>query len=98
MSSFCVYAVVLWLVGLASLGQGQTLYSNDEAREVSQMQALLRAVKRLEQENRVLKSKWKENKPLKLFLKQIKGHQRSEKLVLLYSNEVYKFLRSFHHE
>lgn len=79
MSSFCVYAVVLWLVSLASLGQGQTLYSYDEAREVLQIQTLLKAVKRLEQENRVLKSKWKENKPLKLCLKQIKGHQRSEK-------------------
>ena len=57
MSSFCVCAVVLGLVSLASFVEGQTLYSNAEAIEVPQIQALQNAVKRLEQENRDLKSK-----------------------------------------
>lgn len=59
MSSYCVCAIVLWLVSLASFVEGQTLYnSNAEAREVPQIQALEKAVKRLEQENRALKGKW----------------------------------------
>ena len=58
MSSYCVCAIVLWLVSLASFVECQTLYSNAEAREVPQIQALEKAVKRLEQENRALKGKW----------------------------------------
>ncbi|XP_078335251.1 CD209 antigen-like protein A [Crassostrea virginica] len=57
MPSYCVCAIVLWLVSLASFVEGQTLYSNAEAREVPQIQALETAVKRLEQENRALKNK-----------------------------------------
>ena len=61
MASICVCAVVLGLVSLASFVEGQTLYAKAEAIEVPEIQALQNAVKRLEQENRDLKSKWIEN-------------------------------------